>query len=76
MVELSVSKLWGAELAKVRAKLLAWGKTMAQGKKLTPTDEARVIRAARTQSVSAIARETGHDRKTVRKILRKNPKSS
>lgn len=42
-----------------------------QGKKLTPEDEARILRAARDLPIREIVRQLGYSRPTVQKILRK-----
>ena len=48
---------------------------MSQGKKLSPEDERRILRAAQTMPVNATAKALGHSRNTVKKILKKNQKS-
>lgn len=45
-----------------------------QGRKLTPVDEQRILRAARDLSIREIVRQFGYSRPTVQKILRKNIK--
>lgn len=49
---------------------------MTQGKRLTAHDEARIVRMIKVQSINAVARELGHSRNTIKRILKKYSKSA
>lgn len=49
---------------------------MAQGKKLSKEDERRILRAAQSMPINATAKTLGHSRNTVKKILKKNEKTT